>query len=334
MSIDVIAGPPIGPRNPRTDTPGRAAGSVRRTTTIDSVQGPDRRLLVEARGRDLRTDGLGAADVVDEVVVRAVMEGPGRTVAEITVDPPAPALAALVGVPALAGFRKALGQLPPSVAPIGSLLHLVLDDLPGASLVAGYGEVQAGTMVPGGDDPQIRSRLAMQRDLCAGWAAEGGMMQAAEATGTVPMPPNHPAPDLVRDDDALAWHLVAPLPEHGMRRRRRIDLVLRPDGPADFDVHFRDTHAAEADREGILHEYSLEGVVIDGHVAALSAEARVLPWLECPNALGSAERTIGQALGSLRDLVRSEFKGTSTCTHLNDALRSLADLAALRALLD
>jgi hypothetical protein len=42
----------------------------------------------------------------------------------------------------------------------------------------------------------------------------------------------------------------------------------------------------------------------------------------------------GHAVGELRELVRREFKGTSTCTHLNDLLRSLADLGPLVRLLD
>ncbi len=37
------------------------------------------------------------------------------------------------------------------------------------------------------------------------------------------------------------------------------------------------------------------------------------------------------SLVDLRDRVRGEFVGTSTCTHLNDTLRSIADLDALLA---
>jgi hypothetical protein len=328
--IDVVPVPPIGPRNPRGDTPPRASGSVRRTTTIDSHQGPERSLLVDARGRDLRTALDGTAVIVDVVAVRAVLLGPMRTIAEITADPPAPELDALVGESAMVGFRKALAALPDPVAPVGSLLHLLLDDLVGAALVAGYGEVQAGTMVPGGPDPQAHARLEMQRDLCAGWAADGGMMRSAETHGTVPMPPDFPAPTLERDDDPLALHAVEPMPAHGMRRRRRLDLVADGAGRATFDVHFRDSHAAEDNDEGIIHEYSLEGVVGDRRLEALTTEARVLPWLECPGALASAERVVGQPLDQLRALVRRDFRGTSTCTHLNDALRSLADLETLQ----
>ena len=55
----------------------------------------------------------------------------------------------------------------------------------------------------------------------------------------------------------------------------------------------------------------------------------MLPWQECPGAIGSAARIEGMTLSELRDRVRGEFVGTSTCTHLNDTLRAIADLDAL-----
>ncbi|MGO9511307.1 MAG: DUF2889 domain-containing protein [Mycobacterium sp.] len=61
---------------------------------------------------------------------------------------------------------------------------------------------------------------------------------------------------------------------------------------------------------------------------------RVLPWQECPGAIGSAARVQGMGLVELRDRVRGEFVGVSTCTHLNDTLRAIADLDALLDLTD
>lgn len=61
----------------------------------------------------------------------------------------------------------------------------------------------------------------------------------------------------------------------------------------------------------------------------MNAEVRVLPWQECPGAIGSAARVTGMSLNEIRDRVRGEFVGTSTCTHLNDTVRALADLGAL-----
>jgi hypothetical protein len=54
-----------------------------------------------------------------------------------------------------------------------------------------------------------------------------------------------------------------------------------------------------------------------------------LPWQECPGAVASAERITGMTLGELHFRVRQELFGTSTCTHLNDLLRSVADAEAL-----
>jgi hypothetical protein len=56
---------------------------------------------------------------------------------------------------------------------------------------------------------------------------------------------------------------------------------------------------------------------------------QVLPWQECPGAIGSAARVRGMTLSELRGRIRSEFVGTSTCTHLNDTLRAIGDLDAL-----
>ena len=63
--------------------------------------------------------------------------------------------------------------------------------------------------------------------------------------------------------------------------------------------------------------------------ASVTATVRVLPWQECPAAIGSAVRVKGMMLSELRNRVRAEFVGTSTCTHLNDLLRSLEDVRGM-----
>jgi hypothetical protein len=99
----------------------------------------------------------------------------------------------------------------------------------------------------------------------------------------------------------------------------------------EFDAHFRDSHMDDDLVETIVHEYTVAGTVDTSTrtIASVSAEVRVLPWQECPGAIGSANRVRGMPLGELRQRVRSEFVGTSTCTHLNDTLRAIADLDAL-----
>jgi hypothetical protein len=111
---------------------------------------------------------------------------------------------------------------------------------------------------------------------------------------------------------------------------RRLDTGPSPSEPDTwwFDVHFRDSHVDVDGAETAVHEYVVDGTVDPAArtVASLSADARVLPWQECPQAVGSAQRVVGRTLGDLRATVLHELVGTSTCTHLNDLLRTLADL--------
>ena len=113
-------------------------------------------------------------------------------------------------------------------------------------------------------------------------------------------------------------------------RRRRLVQVTAGD-PLVVWAMFRDTHVDPSGAETVLHEYSLNAVV-DPESMVLSncvATPQVLPWVECPAAADSAPRLNGHAAAEIRDLVRREFRGTTTCTHLNDLLRSLGDLAVL-----
>jgi hypothetical protein len=94
---------------------------------------------------------------------------------------------------------------------------------------------------------------------------------------------------------------------------------------------FRDTHVSTDGDATVLHEYALTAT-LDRSSLVLSdlvATPVVLPWPECPAAAASASRLDGRSVDELRDVVRREFMGTSTCTHLNDLLRSLADLRVL-----
>ena len=175
--------------------------------------------------------------------------------------------------------------------------------------------------------------MTSQEDLCAGWAHEATLMVTVRSSGEIPVSTGPSAPILERDDDPLAWHAMPPLPPHAMRRRRRLD-VLGPSEPGEpdrFDAHFRDSHMDQDGTEWVVHEYSVAGGfdIVGGRVLDIGAVAHVLPWMECPGAVASAERLSGMSIAELRTRVRREFTGTSTCTHLNDTLRSLGDLEAL-----
>ena len=319
----LVASLPHGPRDPMTGTPPRQPGSVRRTTSIDQRRGESGAPQeIVATGRDLLTRQDGTTEVIDAVTLRATVDSMG-TVTELEVDPPVSGIDALVGGHVSQGLRRRVDEALPDERERATLLHQLLDDFPMAALLSSYGSTRET------EDWNIpKETAAGMADLCAGWAAEGTMLDALDRTGIFPIPLGPPAPDLLSDDDPLAWHDLEPMALRSIRRRRRLDLI--PGEPLTMDVHFRDSHLGADGLEDVLHEYSL-AVDLDADLTVLRSEAtvRVLPWPECPGAIASAGRVVGQPVTALRRLVTSELKGTSTCTHLNDVLRSVAGASAL-----
>ena len=80
-----------------------------------------------------------------------------------------------------------------------------------------------------------------------------------------------------------------------------------------------------------MHEYEVDVTAgtDDGVIRALTVRARILPGPDCPGAVESAQRVVGEPLASLRGFVRGEIRDDTICTHLNDQLRSLADVPTL-----
>jgi hypothetical protein len=161
------------------------------------------------------------------------------------------------------------------------------------------------------------------------------MLHHLDTTGLFPIPLGPDAPPLTDRDDPWSWHELPELARRSIRRSRRLDVAI-VEGLAHVDVHYRDSHLGLGDEvEDVLHEYRLAVTVDPDRLEVRSAQAmaRVLPWPECPGALASAERVVGSSVKVLRPLVATRFTGTSTCTHLNDSLRSLAGVQALLAAL-
>jgi len=324
---------PLHPRHgvhePTRSTPPRAPGSIRRTSTIEMLR-PDglfADVVLVGRARDLATAEDGEASVLGEAGFLArvgfVAE---RKLLALCTAPREPAAAALVGTRASSGFRTGLDRALPAHREARSLLYLLLDDVPVVALVSGYAIGAAGVRAP------ARHLGAFPADLCAGWRTGGTMLAGVEETGYLPSATGPPAPSLARADDPIAWHALGPLPPHGMRRHRRLDLVYEG-GALVADVFFRDSHANADGGETVVHEYTVRAEIDPDtqHVESVDAEARVLPWIECEAAPASARRLVGRPVTDLRPFVRAELKGISTCTHLNDTLRSLEDVAALAA---
>lgn len=324
---------PIDPRHgthaPITGTPPLLPGTIRRTSTIDTNRDEAAcpgLLFVTARARDLAVLPAGTPTALGEAAVRATVGyRDGARLLDIEAVPPAPGLAELIGAPVRSGFRaKALTAIP-AEAEHATLLNLIIDDLPGAVLVSGYA-TSRGPNPPRKPMP----RMLAQSDLCSGWREGGTIMLEIRRGAPPPVVTGPVAAPLETRHDPWAWHRLDPMGPNGMRRLRLLD--LRPGEPTPILGYFRDSHLSFDAVHTSIHEYSLHGTVHDGIIESLEGRDHALPWLECPHAVASAGWLVGTPVADLRERVRQDFTGIDTCTHLNDMLRSLADIRVLAQL--
>ncbi len=313
-----------GLSGPVPDRP-RRPGTVRRTSTIHSShpEGIDGPTVLVGRARDLRTDERGT-EVLDEVELRGQLTNRTLRLASLESTPASDLVAALVPSVVVAGFRKTLRLWPPAEVERHRLLFSLLDDLPGAALVSGYAVARCSDSSPPFDRAQFVPRL----DVCAGWATGASMDQLSIAEQVVPLPVGVPLPVFDQPVDPLAWHAYDQPGPVEMLRRRVIDLAPRAgaDGvEIQLNAHFRDVFCDLDGQAAAVHEYSVELGVQPrtGEVTRVDAQAHVLPWRECPSALASARQAVGRPLADLRGKLGGAFVGTTSCTHLNDTMRSL-----------
>lgn len=309
--------------DPQTTTLNRAHGSARRTSHVDMDTPAPMQVNISGAARDLITDEKGRARVEGEATVR-VSTGPGYKLESAQAEPGQKIIEQLVGRVVGPGFRAALADAMDGSVTTSHPAFLLMDELPVAALISGYIGLYLNTLGAGG------SGSGLKADICAGWISSGTMIQSVKKVGKIPTPMGPPAPELSPADDQLAWHSMPRLQTGAMRRRRLLDVS----GSRVFAM-FRDTFIApDTGVETILHEYSINAEYDFSADRFVSCEAtpHVLPWPECPAAAASAKRVVGKSATELREFVRREFSGTSTCTHLNDLLRSLSDVSTLGAL--
>ncbi|HUZ10840.1 MAG TPA: DUF2889 domain-containing protein [Acidimicrobiales bacterium] len=325
---------PAALQRPVAESPARPSPSARRTSHVDIV--PDERgdgnLVLSGQVRDLVTSADGGTAIAGEARVRAEL-GAGRRLEAIDATPWLPELGGLLGRPVAAGFRSAVDELVPGEHLARSPLALMLDDLPVAALIAGYADLYVRSENPRGDDEGPTRAGSLKSDICSGWRTGGTMLTLTAEQGFLPVPVGPVAPRLERAGDPFSWHEVGPSLPGSMRRRRLID--VSPGDLLTVFAMFRDTYTDPAGTETVLHEYTIDLTVdpVSLEVRAGSATPRNLPWTECPSAALSAGRIVGHRTDELSDLVRADFRGISTCTHLNDLVRSLTGVGALARLL-
>ncbi len=316
------------PRNPYQGTPPRARQSVRRTSHLNATwpEGRDRPMHIDAAARDLVTTGTGQALVQGDAQLHVTVDHK-RTLRSISSTPQREVLQELVGHGGGSGYRARLQALLPDELAAGSLLYFLLDDMPGVTLVGPFAwrlwpEAMADMM----RRPRHRPPEGM-RDICSGFRSDGRpirLMMTAED-------PRHnlvPALDLGLPNDAAAWHAMRP-PSAGspmMRRRRRVDVVAGPQ--ITVDSLFRDSIWSPDGAEIAVHEYGLRATIDPQsmRLTSIQADPRVLPFETCPAAAGNVDLLLDEPAGTLRHRVLELVVGTDGCTHLNDALRALAEV--------
>ena len=318
----------LKPRGSVASAPPRRPGSVRRTTTMDFTwpDGLTGNTVLDARARDLRTDGDGAATTLAEARLRMVTD-PGRIIEEIGSAPEVPGLASLAGESAMSGYRRRLAATGAGAALGGAPLYQLLDDIPGATLVSGAAWQRWYDMDV---YRQIKADVSQRvmTDVCTGYQRGSSALQA---DGTLRWRQDRqPAVDIDAVDDDVAWH-SHPRPEGvAMRRARRIDVWA--DGPViGVDAFFQDSSTLPEGGRQAIHEYTLTAAADreTATVRAITPVARVLPYDECPLAVGNVAALTGLPLADLRGAVLERLRGPLGCTHLNDMLRALADVPAL-----
>jgi len=325
-----------GTIGPVGSSPDRVPGSVRRTSSVDILwpDGAAGPLHLIGLGRDLITRrSVGDTEVADVGHLDVTVTMPSRAIAKATLDPDEHGLVSwLTGHGGHFRTRRQLDRDHPDFVAAGSVAALLIDEIPAATLISGSSMVRGGFVRREGRESGVAT------GVCAGWI-EGGSMHVALASlpffGEGP-----PAPLLTRTEDPLAWHEEPALALNAMRRRRRIDVRrgATDDAQVDVDVFFRDSIVEDVDGhdvETVIHEYGIDARVdrATRRIVSIAAIAHVLPGPECPSAVASAQRLVGMSADDVRAHVRDEFRGTTTCTHLNDALRSIGDLGALLSLL-
>jgi len=325
---------PPPPSDPALVPPARRPGSVRRTTTMLMYwpDGYDNPLQIDGRARDLLTPRPLHADVVvlDEATVSAqVLKN--RTIAGISTTPPRPGIARLIGARGGGNFRAMLPEAIPDDREAGTALHLLLDDLPGTTLIAPFGWLREANQSPGGPMLPAMSTEQMRQTMegvCSGFRpGSSGFAIAAELRQNLAE-----VPALGDVTDPWSWHDVGTPPTVAMRRARRID-VWRDGAQIGIDAMFRDSCWATDGPEVAVHEYQINAAVdaVTMVLDSVVATPRVLPYPECPQAADNVGRMIGSDAAGFRTEVLARLQSVDCCTHLNDALRALADVPALAA---
>lgn len=321
------------PRGSGASAPPRRPGSIRRTSTMDFTfpGGLSGDTVLDGRGRDLMTAPDGSATEIGRARLDLTTDV-NKIIKAIRTAPDVPELAALVGDSSMSGFRKRLADAAAGAgdrtATLPSLLFLMLDDVPGAVLVSGSAHQRR---YPLEEYLKLKAHIRdrVMTDICTGYQHGASSLNP---DGTLIWQQTRLPAVLIdeRLDDELAWHEHPETTDTSMRRARRTDVWLEG-GTVHIDAFYQDSATDPVVGRVSIHEYVLSA---RADLASLTLDsiapvARVLPYTECPLATLNVDAVVGVSLAELRPTVLERLAGPRGCTHLNDMMRTLADVPAL-----
>lgn len=319
------------PKDPMGYSPLRRPGSVRRTMSIDVVwpNGREGNGVYEGHCRDILTPiGGGGPVLIGQDHLHA--EADGRTIVAVASTPKRDTLAPLVGVRAGGHLRAALDRTVPEEKRAGTPLYLLLDDMAGSTLVSGWAFSRWTDNWLSRMTQEERAEHARNMEgVCIGFRP--GSTALFDQAKVTPEQNATRVLSLVNPQDPEGWH---PLIDRGginFRRARRVD-VWREGDLLMIDAAFQDSASAPDGGERIaVHEYRLTATadIATGTLRSITAKAGTLPYKECPAAPSNIDQLVGLPMRNLRDQVLITLRKTAGCTHLNDALRSLAEVPVL-----
>ena len=339
---------------PLGHSPLRRPKSVRRTMALEATwpDGETGLAHIDGRARDVFTpdfadeSALPAPTVLGAAEIQTVI-GRSRDIAQISSTPAPEAIKELVGCRGGGHLRLAISDRLPEERALGTPLYLLLDDLAGTTLVAPFAwsrwnpewmksagtpdenresvAVSVGRMT----DEEMATRRSRMENICIGFAS--GSSSLTEDRGS-----SHrvqPVVSLINPEDPDGWHKLPDLPPQSFRRARRIDVWndADDDDTIVIDAMFQDSAGDPKVGRVAIHEYAYFATASrsSGLLTSIGADPRILPFRECPSAPNNLQWLVGTPIAEMRQTVLDKLARTNGCTHLNDAMRALAEVPIL-----